>query len=139
MLPAFDLSDDLRYRVIHYARFATYILDGGGEDFGVIYAPDWPTWLAALEIRTRTRRPLVVHLRLLVAESAAPAERGWLLELERMVLRFAHTVLVTSNELRAQTLRHYPLLAPGQVRTVAADDANGVRTVLAEIDRAAQP
>ena len=139
VLPAFDLSDDLRYRVIQYARFATYILDGGGEDFGVIYAPDWPTWLAALEIRTRTRRPLVVHLRLLVAESAAPAERGWLLELERMVLRFAHTVLVTSNELRAQTLRHYPLLAPGQVRTVAADDANGVRTVLAEIDRAAQP
>lgn len=137
--PAFDLSDDLRYRVIQYARFATYILDGGGEDFGVIYAPDWPTWLAAMEIRTRTRRPLVVHLRLLVAESAAPAERGWLLELERMVLRFAHTVLVTSDELRAQTLRHYPLLAPAQVRTVAADDTDGVRTVLAEIDRAARP
>ena len=137
--PAFDLSDDLRYRVIQYARFATYILDGGGEDFGVIYAPDWPTWLAAMEIRTRTRRPLVVHLRLLVAESAAPAERGWLLELERMVLRFAHTVLVTSDELRAQTLRHYPLLTPAQVRTVAADDTDGVRTVLAEIDRAARP
>ncbi|AMJ66635.1 hypothetical protein AXW84_15280 [Hymenobacter sp. PAMC 26628] len=136
---AFDLSDGLHYRVIQYARFATYVLDGGGEDFGVIYAPDWPTWLAALEIRIRTRRPLVVHLRLLAAESAAPAERGWLLELERMALRFAHTVLVTSDELRTHTLHHYPLLAPGQVRTVAADDADGVRAVLAEIGRATRP
>lgn len=137
--PTFDLSDGLHYRVIQYARFATYVLDGDGEDFGVIYAPDWPTWLAALEIRARTRRPLVVHLRLLAAESAAPAERGWLLELERMVLRYAHTVLVASDELRAQALHHYPLLAPGQVRTVAADDADGVRAVLAEIGRAARP
>ncbi|MGI4884608.1 MAG: glycosyltransferase [Janthinobacterium lividum] len=137
--PAFDLSDGLHYRVIQYARFATYVLDGGGEDFGVIYAPDWPTWLAALEIRTRTRRPLVVHLRLLAAESAAPAERGWLLELERTVLRFAHTVLVVSDELRAHALRHYPLLAPSQVRIVAADDADGVRAVLAEIGQAARP
>lgn len=136
--PAFGLSDELHYRVIQYARFAAYVLDGG-KDFGVIYAPDWPTWLAALEIRARTRRPLVVHLRLLAAESAAPAERGWLLELERMVLRFAHTVLVTGDELRAQALRHYPLLAAGQVRTVAAADADGVRAVLAEIGRAAQP
>ncbi|AWM33099.1 hypothetical protein DDQ68_10120 [Hymenobacter nivis] len=137
--PTFGLSDGLHYRVIQYARFATYVLDGDGEDFGVIYAPDWPTWLAALEVRARTRRPLVVHLRLLAAESAAPAERGWLLELERMALRFAHTVLVTSDELRAQALRHYPLLIPGQVRTVAADDADGVRAVLAEIDRATRP
>ena len=137
--PAFGLSDGLHYRVIQYARFATYILDGGNEDFGVIYAPDWPTWLAALEIRARTRRPLVLHLRLLAAESAAPTERGWLLELERMALRFAHTVLVASDELRAQALRHYPLLAPSQVRTVAADDADGVRAVLAEIGRATRP
>ncbi|TPG67569.1 hypothetical protein EAH73_07655 [Hymenobacter nivis] len=137
--PVFDLSDGLHYRVIQYARFATYVLDGEGEDFGVIYAPDWPTWLAALEVRARTRRPLVVHLRLLAAESAAPAERGWLLELERMVLRFAHTVLVTSDALGAQALRHYPLLTAAQVRTVAADDADGVRAALAEIGRATQP
>ncbi len=130
--PAFSLSDDLHYRVIQYARFATYLSDTDAEDVGVIYAPDWPTWLAALEIRYRRRRPLVLHLGLLAAESAAPAERGWLLELERYAVRRAHTVLVVSNDLRAQVLKHYGL-APNRVRVVAADDNDGVRAVLAEI------
>lgn len=130
--PAFSLSDDLHYRVIQYARFATYASDNDGEDVGVIYAPDWPTWLAALEIRYRRRRPLVLHLSLLAAESAAPAERGWLLELERYALRRAHTVLAVSDDLRAQVLKHYGL-APDRVRVVAADDADGVRAALAEI------
>lgn len=133
--PAFDLSDDLHYRVIQYARFATYLSDTDAEDFGAIYAPDWPTWLAALEIRYRRRRPLVLHLSLVAAESAAPAERGWLLELERYALRRAHTVLVVSDELRAQVLKHYNL-APDRVRVVAADNAEGVRAVLAEVGRA---
>ncbi len=130
--PAFGLSDDLHYRVIQYARFATYLSDTDTGDVGVIYAPDWPTWLAALEIRYRRRRPLVLHLHLLAAESAAPAERGWLLELERYALRRAHTVLVVSDALRAQVLKHYDL-APNRVRVVAADDADGVRAALAEI------
>lgn len=132
--PAFGLSDDLHYRVIQYARFATYVSDNDGEDVGVIYAPDWPTWLAALEIRYRRRRPLVLHLSLLAAESAAPAERGWLLELERYALRRAHTVLAVSDSLRAQVLKHYGL-APDRVRVVAADDADGVRAALAEIEK----
>ncbi len=133
---AFGQSDGLHYRVIQYARFATYLSDTDAEDFGAIYAPDWPTWLAALEIRYRRRRPLVLHLGLLVAESAAPAERGWLLELERYALRRAHTVLVVSEDLRAQVLKHYHL-DPSRVRVVAADDADRVRTVLAEISRSA--
>ncbi|MFD1468908.1 glycosyltransferase [Hymenobacter caeli] len=133
--PAFGLTDDLHYRVIQYARFATYLSDHDTEDVGAIYAPDWPTWLAALEIAYRRRRPLVLHLGLLAAESAAPAERGWLVELERYALRRAHTVLVTTAALRAQVLRHYGL-PPGRVRVVPADDADGIRAALASVGAA---
>jgi hypothetical protein len=129
------LSDDLHYRIIQYARFATHLVDQQAEDFGVIYAPNWPTWLAALEIRYRLRRPLVLHLSALAIATVMPAERGWLLEVERYALRRAHTVLVATEALRQQVLRLYPL-RPGQVQVVATDDMTGVQAALAAVSQA---
>ncbi|RPD50408.1 hypothetical protein DNI29_06345 [Hymenobacter sediminis] len=101
---------DLNFQVIQYARFATRraLL----EDFGVIYAVDWPTWLAALEIRQQTGRPLVLHVLSLAQERATPADRGWALELERLALRRADVVLAATEELAQLLLSRYPALAP---------------------------
>ncbi|GAA4347209.1 hypothetical protein GCM10023185_02110 [Hymenobacter saemangeumensis] len=134
-LPA--LSDDLHYRIIQYARFATHA-SSLGEEFGIIYAPSWPTWLAALEIRYRLRCPLVLHLSDLARDSAAPADRGWRLEVERYALRRAHTVLVTTDELRQRVLRHYSL-HPERVQVLAATDAAGIAALLAGLSLTALP
>jgi hypothetical protein len=128
------LADDLQYRIIQYARFATHLAADQGEEFGVIYAPSWPTWLAALEIRYRLQRPLVLHLSRLAISTVPPAERGWLLELERYALRRAHTVLVADEALRGQVMAHYHL-AFDRVRVVKPGDENGIRTALAEVSK----
>ena len=130
------LSDNLHYRIIQYARFATHVAGEQQERFGAIYAPNWPTWLAALEIRYRSRRPLVLHLTELAAATAAPAERGWRLELERYALRRAHTILVATDALRRQLLRHYGH-PPGRLRVVAPTDEAAINAILMKVGTAA--
>jgi len=92
-----DTSDrnGINFRVIQYARFATRM--ALREEFSVIYAADWPAWLAALEIRQRTGQPLVLHVHTLAADRDTPADRGWIMELERLALRRADLVIVDSK------------------------------------------
>ena len=131
LVPRVPALDGLNARMIEYARRAAQLVFEDG-DFDVIYAPNWPTWLAALEIRYRLRRPLVLYVPALAADFAAPAERGWLLEIERFALRRAHTILVPDEALRQRVQARYGG-ATGRVRVVAAADEAAVRRVLAEV------
>ncbi|MFD2721782.1 glycosyltransferase family 4 protein [Hymenobacter monticola] len=123
--------DGLNSRMIHYARQAAQLVRDR-SDFGVIYAPSWPAWLAALEIRNSSRRPLVLYAASLAADFAPPAERGWLLEVERMALRRARLVLVPDESVRQQLRQHY---GPdtGEVRVLPAGDEDALQAVLQEL------
>ncbi|WP_035567693.1 glycosyltransferase [Hymenobacter sp. IS2118] len=128
LLPAFN---GLNFRIIQYARQAAQLVRGGAE-FGVIYAPNWPAWLAALEIRNSSGQPLVLYLASLATDIAGPAERGWLLEMERMTLRRARVILVPDADLRQRLNAQYGD-AIGEVRVVAAADEAAVQRVLREV------
>ena len=120
----------LNFRMIEYARQAARLVRGRA-DFGVIYAPNWPAWLAALEVRNHTGQPLVLYAVGLAADFATPAERGWLLEVERMALRRAQVVLVPDEGVRQRLLAQYGATQP-DVRVVAAQDEAAVHAVLRE-------
>ncbi|MBF9238090.1 glycosyltransferase [Hymenobacter sp. BT683] len=123
--------DGLNFRIIQYARRAAQLVRGR-SDFGVIYAPNWPAWLAALEIRNSTGQPLVLYIASMATDIAGPAERGWLLEMERMTLRRAHVILVPNEDLRQRLDAEYGG-AIGEVRVVAAADEATVQRVLSEV------
>ena len=127
----FALADDLHFRIIQFARFAGPLAEAQGQPFGMIYAADWPTWLAALELRYRLRCPLVLHLSALAADQTAPAARGWLLEMERYALRRAQLILVPTEALRERVLARYPLVE--RVAVVAADDTEGIAEAMADL------
>jgi hypothetical protein len=122
--------EGLNFRMIQYARHAAQLVRNR-RDFGVIYAPNWPAWLAALEIRNSTGQPMVLYAAGLAADFLSPAERGWLLEVERMTLRRARVVLVPNEEVRARLREQYGE-AIGEVRVVAAADEATVQQVLRE-------
>jgi hypothetical protein len=123
--------DGLNSRMIQYARQAAQLVRDRA-DFGVIYAPSWPAWLAALEIRNSSRRPLVLYTARLAADFAQPAERGWLLEVERMALRRARLVLVPDEAVRRQLRQHYGA-DTGEVRVVPAADEAALQALLQEL------
>ncbi|MBU6121075.1 glycosyltransferase [Hymenobacter siberiensis] len=124
--------DGLNFRMIQYARQAAQLVQGRTADFGVIYAPNWPAWLAALEIRNSSGRPLVLYLASLATDLPNPAEHGYQLEMERMAMRRARLVLVPDDALHHRLLALYAD-ATGKVRVVAATDDAAVQRVLGEV------
>jgi hypothetical protein len=104
-----DQEANLNFRVIQYARFATPVV--ADKPFEVIYAAEWPTWLAAMEIRQRTGRPLVLHVHSLCTDRNTTDDRGWIQALERLAIRRADLVIVDSEEIchRVRQLYNIPL------------------------------
>ncbi|RYU79142.1 glycosyltransferase family 4 protein [Hymenobacter persicinus] len=122
-----ESAADLNFRVIQYARFAAP--QAAGQEFAVIYAADWPAWLAALEIRQLTGRPLVLHVQSLAADRNTPADRGWALELERLTLRRADLILAATPAVADRLQATYGFAA-GRCRVVAPDDTQALYEVL---------
>ncbi|QNH63355.1 glycosyltransferase [Hymenobacter sediminicola] len=110
----------LNFKVIQYARFATRL--AASQDFAVIYASDWQSWLAGMEIRQLTGKPLVLHVHSLAQDRTSAADRGWIVELERMALRRADLVLTSSASLAMRVLELHEL-PPQRVRRLSSSDA----------------
>jgi hypothetical protein len=121
---------DLNFQVIQYARFAVPVALAQAP-FAAIYAAAWPTWLAAQELRHRTRQPLVLHVATLAAgeDQSLASATGWQAELQRQALQRADLILAETPEL-ARRLRHDLGLAPELVRAVPAADATAVAQAL---------
>jgi hypothetical protein len=117
--------------MIQYARRAAQLVRGR-SDFSIIYAPNWPAWLAALEVRNSTGQPLVLYTTGLAADFLGPAERGWLLEVERMTLRRARMILVPDEDVQRRLAEVYGTTI-GEVRVVAAADEEAVQGVLRQL------
>ena len=122
--------EGLNFRMIQYARQAAQLVRGRA-DFGAIYAPSWPAWLAALEIRNSSGRPLVLYATGLTADRPNPTERGWQLELERMALRRARLILVPDEAVGRHLRARYGGTI-GEVRVVPAADEQGISRALRE-------
>jgi len=118
---------DLNFKIIQYARFAVPVALAEAP-YAAIYAPAWPTWLAAQELRQRTGGPLVLHVATLPDEPLATAT-GWVAELQRQALRRADVVLAETPAL-AQRLRHELDLPAATVHPVPAADAAAIAHAL---------
>lgn len=128
-------APDLNFQIIQYARRA--VPQALAEQpFEVIYAPAWPTWLAAQELRQRTGQPLVLHLAQLAAadDELIDLAAGWVAEIQRQALHRADLILTETPAL-AQRLRHELALPAYRVRSVPAADAAAVAQALAGVER----
>ncbi|MVN79185.1 hypothetical protein GO988_22875 [Hymenobacter sp. HMF4947] len=124
-------APNLNFQVIQYARFAVPLALADTE-FATIYAPAWPTWLAAQELRQRTGRPLVLHVSTLAAaaDDSVETATGWQAELQRQALHRADLILTETPAL-ALRLRHDLSLPAATVRTVPAADIEAIAQAVA--------
>jgi hypothetical protein len=122
-------APDLNFQIIQYARFAVPVALAEPE-FVAIYAPAWPTWLAAQELRQRTGRPLVLHVATLAAaDEPVSTATGWMAELQRQALQRADLILTETPAL-AERLRYELGLPAESVQAVAAADAVAIARAL---------
>lgn len=85
---------DANSAVIQYARYATRL--ASHKDFDVIYAHDWMTFLAGVELKLVSGKPLVVHVHSLSYDRAGKDSQGWIYELEKQALDKADFIIPVS-------------------------------------------
>jgi glycogen synthase len=86
---------DIIQKVILFAKFVRNL--ASKREFDIIYAHDWMTFLAGLEVKARTGKPLVLHVHALDYDRSGPDIKGWIYDLEKYAMQQADMVIPVSN------------------------------------------
>ena len=96
---------DLGNKVVEFSKIAAKL--ALLEDFDVIHAHDWMTFLAGVEVKKATGKPLVVHLHASQYDRAGADARGWIYDLEKYGMEQADRVIPVSNYTGEIVTGHY--------------------------------
>lgn len=85
-----------------------------GLHFDIIYAHDWTTIPAALQLKSRSEKPLVIHFHSLDFDRMAGRDRSWVYDLELEAMEAADAIVTVSNY-SANILKENYSIDPGKV------------------------
>jgi glycogen(starch) synthase len=118
-LAAFKIGDlygpDLGSKVIEFSKVAAKI--ALLEPFDIIHAHDWMTFLAGVEVKKATGKPLVVHVHALQYDRAGADARGWIYDLEKYGMDEADRIIPVSRYTGEIIATHYGI-NPEKIRAV---------------------
>ncbi len=98
-------AGDLARKVVEYSKICAVMAQG--MDFDVVHAHDWMTYLAGVEVKKATGKPLVVHLHASQFDRAGADARGWIYDLEKYGMENADAVIPVSKYTGTVASGHY--------------------------------
>lgn len=98
-------GDDVNNKVVEYAKYTARL--AADMDFDIIHCHDWMTFLAGMEIKTLTGKPLVLHVHSLEFDRGGPESHGWVYQLERSAMDYADVVVPVSRYTGSIAESHY--------------------------------
>lgn len=98
---------DVGAKVIEFAKVAAKL--ALQRDFDIVHAHDWMTYLAGVEVKRATGKPLVVHLHASQYDRAGSDARGWIFDLEKFGMEQADAVIPVSNYTGKIVRDHYEI------------------------------
>ncbi|MFT3991700.1 MAG: glycosyltransferase family 4 protein [Luteolibacter sp.] len=118
-LEAFQIGDlygaDIGIKVVEFSKIAAKL--AMMEDFDVIHAHDWMTFLAAVEIKKATDKPLVVHVHASQYDRAGENSRGWIYDIEKYGMDQADAVIPVSHY-TGQVIKDHYGISPEKIHPV---------------------
>lgn len=96
---------DLGAKVIEFSKVAAQL--AMKWDFDIIHAHDWITFLAGIEVKKATGKPLVVHVHASQYDRAGADDRGWIYEIEKYGMQEADRVIPVSRYTGEICAGHY--------------------------------
>ncbi len=99
----------LNFEVIQFARYAARL--ASHKEFDVVYAHDWMTFLAGMEIKTQRKVPLIVHVHSLSFDRQVGEPLGWIYELETKAMNEADLILTVSQRTARMITKRYGISA----------------------------
>ncbi len=86
---------DVIQKVILYSKYVLKLVNE--REFDIIYAHDWMTFLAGIEVKFRTGKPLALHVHALDYDRGGPDSRGWIYDLEKYAMQHADVIIPVSK------------------------------------------
>jgi len=86
---------DLGSKVVEFSKIAAKM--AMLESFDIIHAHDWMTFLAGVEVKKATGKPLVVHVHALQYDRAGADARGWIYDIEKYGMEQADCIVPVSH------------------------------------------
>jgi glycogen synthase len=96
---------DVISKVIEYAKYSARL--ASEKEFDIIHCHDWMTFLAGLEIKALTGKPLVLHVHSLEYDRGGPESRGWVYDIEKLVMNSADLIIPVSSYTGSIAQSHY--------------------------------
>lgn len=106
---------DLGNKVVEFSKIAAKV--ALLENFDIIHAHDWMTFLAGVEVKKATGKPLVVHLHASQYDRAGADARGWIYDIEKYGMEEADRVIPVSRYTGQIVTGHYGI-DPAKVRPI---------------------
>lgn len=100
-------AGDLARKVIEFSKIAAVL--AMKSDFDVVHAHDWLTYLAGVEVKKATGKPLVVHLHASQFDRAGADARGWIYDIEKYGMEQADAVIPVSKYTGTIASGHYAI------------------------------
>lgn len=100
-------AGDLARKVVEFSKIAAKL--ALKHDFDVVHAHDWLTFLAGVEIKKATGKPLVVHLHASQFDRAGAEARGWIYDIEKYGMEQADAVIPVSKYTGTIASGHYAI------------------------------
>lgn len=88
-------AGDVIKKAIEFSRISVQY--GLKQDFDVIHAHDWMTFLPAMELKMKTGKPMVVHVHSTEYDRSGESSRNWVYDLERKAMELADRVIPVSQ------------------------------------------
>lgn len=98
-------GNDVIRKVILYAEMVKKI--SAHYHFDIIHAHDWMTFLAGMEVKRSTGKPLILHIHSLDYDRAGSESRSWIYDVERSALHEADLIIPVSNYTGKIIVSHY--------------------------------
>lgn len=118
-LEAFKVGElygaDLGSKVIEFSKVAAKM--AMMEEFDIIHAHDWMTFLAGVEVKKAIDKPLVVHIHALQYDRAGADSRGWIYDMEKYGMEMADCIIPVSHYTGQIISTHYGI-DPRKIRPV---------------------
>lgn len=112
-LDVFDTKDlydgAIGERVYNFAKIATLL--SAHKDFDIIHAHDWMTFVAGMEIKAHSGKPLVLHVHSLEADRTSVDNKSWIYQIEKSAMEYADVIIPVSHYTGHVIQTHYGISA----------------------------
>ncbi|MFC2125722.1 glycosyltransferase [Bacteroidota bacterium] len=102
-----NYDQDIMLKVKTYAKIVSIIAEE--LDFDIIHAHDWMTFPAAVELKKKFKKPLLLHIHSLDYDRVGPVDSSWVFGLEKTAMKVADLIIPVSQYTGRVLEEHYKI------------------------------